>query len=324
MIPAALVIGLLLPSFGWHDQARDARASLAAQAAATGRPRECSPQGRAKKITVWQKVRFPKIAPYCARVARAHALLRTDAAAALAEAEAAAKVWPGRPGAEVTRGRALLALAKPEEAVAAFESAKKLDERAIEEPSAIRDFARALALRGRFGESAQAYRVLVPRAGLLVATERASTLLEAAFASMTAEVTSKQEPDPHGSFTEAMAFLAEAREDETSPLRAEALLAMALVTDRRGDAVKATALGEEAAKQMVDVSNAPWVASSADAEALRALALESRDPTGAAEAWSQYLKLAPPAPFATAAQARLTELKKRGVAPTTRQKKARR
>ncbi|MBL9024237.1 MAG: hypothetical protein JNL21_18735 [Myxococcales bacterium] len=322
MVSVALLIGLLLPGVGFHDQAREARASLAAQAAATGRPKECSPRGRrAKKVTVWQKVRFPKLVPYCAHVARSHALLASDAKAALAEAEAASKEWPGRPGSEVAKGRALLALGKPEEALQAFEAAKKLDEGAIEEPKAIRDFGRALTLRGRFTEAAAAYRVLVPRAGLLGANDRATTLLEAAFASMADEAGSDAKPGPEGRFSEALAFLTEVRESETSPLRAEALLAMALVQDRRGDAAKATSMSAEASKQSVDVSSSPWVATKADADALRALALESRDPSAAAEAWAQYLAASPPAAFAAAARARQTELKKRGAAQPKQPKK---
>lgn len=315
MLPAALTIGVLLSGVGWFDQPHDAKPSLAAQATAAGRPKECAPPGRrAMKITVWQKVRYPKLAPYCAQVARAHTLLDSDPKGALAAADAALKDLPGRPGANVARGRALLALDKPEDALAAFEAAKKADDGAIEDPKAMRDFARALVLRSRAKDAAEVYRTLVPRAGLLPAPDRSRALLEAAFASMTAEGGADAKVVPEGRLAEALAYLGEIRESATAPLRVEAILATALVHDRRGDAAKATALGAEAAKQNVDATRSPWVAAPADEHALRALALESRDPSAASEAWSQYLAASPDAGFAAAARSRQAELKRRPAA----------
>jgi hypothetical protein len=273
-----LTFGLLLPPLP-ADQARPGDPSLGAQATASSRPKECAPSGRrAKKITVWQRVRFPKLAPYCDHVARAHALLKSDAAGALAAADAAEKTWAGRPGASVARGRALLALGKAKESLAAFEAASKIDRDAIADPSAIRDFARALVLEGRVKEGAEAYRVLVPRTELLNAEARARALLEAAFASMTTEAAANAPAGPEGKFTEALSFLNELREDEGSPMRAEAMLAAALVHGRRGDAAKATTLAAEATRMGVDATASPWVAAAADQEALRALALEARQP----------------------------------------------
>ncbi len=175
-----LALGLVLPPVPF-DQARAGEPNLAAQATASSRPKECAPSGkRAKKITVWQRVRFPKLVPYCDHVARAHALLQSDPAGALAAADAADKAWPGKPGASVARGRALLAQNKAREALSAFDAAQKLDAEAIADPISMRDFARALVIDGRTKEAAETYRVLVPRTQLLDADARAHTLLRSA------------------------------------------------------------------------------------------------------------------------------------------------
>ncbi len=111
------------------------------------------------------------------------------------------------------------------------------------------------------------------------------------------------------------------REDESSPLRAHALVALALVHDRRGDTAKATGLAAEAAALGVSVDSAPWVATPADAHALRALALEARDTAQASEAWSAYLAAAGTSPYAAAARARQAELKKKGGGGPPKKKK---
>lgn len=321
MISAVLALGLLVAPVAFD--APGSRPSLAAQAAASGRPKECQPASgkRSKKITVWQRVRFPKLVPYCEKVAQSHALLESDPQASLDAAIAADKEWSGRPGAAVARGRALLALGKPDEALAAFDAAKKIDESAVEDPKAMRDYARSLVAKARAKDAAAVYRVLVPRAELLPAALRSRTLLEAAFASMTAEAETGA-ANADAKLSEALAFLDEIRQKEGSPLAAEATLASALVHDRRGDPTKAAGLAAEAVRGGVDPTETSWVADPADRQALRALALEPVDPNGASEAWSAYLDAAKSSPYAPSARARQAALKKRGSAPAKKPKKA--
>jgi tetratricopeptide (TPR) repeat protein len=320
MISAVLALGLFVAPVAFD--APGSKPSLAAQAAASGRPKECqvASNKRAKKISVWQRVRFPKLAPYCEKVAKSHALLESDPQGALDAAVAADKEWSGRPGAAVAKGRALLALGKADEALAAFEAAKKIDESAVEDPKAMRDHARALIAKSRARDAAAVYRVLVPRAELLPSALRSRTLLEAAFASMTAEAETGA-PNPDAKLAEALAFLDEIRQREGSPLAAEATLASALVHDRRGDATKASGLAAEAVRGGVDATENSWVADPADRHVLRALALEPVDPNGASEVYTAYLEAAKSSPYAPAARARQAALKKRGSAPAKKPKK---
>ncbi len=320
MLSPVLALGLLVAPVAFD--APGSKPSLAAQAAASGRPKECqiASSKRAKKITVWQKVRFPKLEPYCRKVAESHALLESDPRAALDAAIAADKEWSGRPGAAVARGRALLALGKPDEALSAFEAAKKIDEGAVEDPKAMRDYARSLVAKSRARDAAAVYRELDPRAELLPSGLRARTLLEAAFASMTAEAEGGP-AHPDTKLTEALAFLDELRQREGSPLAAEATLASALVHDRRGDPTKAAGLAAEAVRGGVDATETSWVADPADRHALRALALEPVDANGASQAYTAYLEEAKSSPYAPAARARQAALKKRGTAPAKKPKK---
>jgi tetratricopeptide (TPR) repeat protein len=283
--------------------------AMTALAASSGRPKECTPLSRkgkrVKKLTVWQRIRYPKVAEYCDLVSRAQTSLEGDPKASLEAAEGAAKVW-AMPGADVARGRALFALGKTDEALAAFAAARKADASALEDPKALRDLARALAKAGKFSEAAAEYRVLVPRAELLSDRARVEVLLEAAFASMAAEGALREQPAPGSTLGEALAFLSEARQEEASPHAGEVLLALALVHDRRGDPSKATALTAEAAKAGAGKSAAPWVADPADRHALAALALEPRDAAGAQKAWAAYVEAAEGGAWVDAAKARQT------------------
>jgi tetratricopeptide (TPR) repeat protein len=325
MFPAVLALGLLVVPDVAFDASSGAQPSLSAQAAASGRPKECAGATsgkRAQKITVWQRVRYPKLATYCAHVARAQALLETDAKGSLEAVDKAEKEWAGRAGASVARGRALLALDKADEALAAFEAAKKIDESSLEEPKAMRDYARALVLKNRVRDAAVVYRAVVPRADLLPPRVRARTLMEAAFASMTAEAAGEAPPNADTRLVEALAFLDEVRRGNGAPLVSEATLASALVHDRRGDASKAAGMAAEAARSGLDPAEATWVADPADRHALRALGLEGTDVAGATEAWTAYLGAAKDGPYAAAARTRLAALKKKPAPAAKKPKKA--
>ncbi len=293
------------------DVPAQTQGSLSAQAASSGRPRECRPSARSKRVTVWQRVRFPALPAFCAALARAHALLESDPKGALAAVDVAEEAWPGRASAGAARGRALLALGKPTEALRSFEAARELDAAAVGDPKTMSDHARALVAEGKAAEAAAIYRVLVPRVQLLPSRLRVPTLLEAAFASMAAERVAPEGVAAELRLAEAVAFLAEARRETDSPLAPDVLLATALAHDRRGDSAKADSLVREAASAHAPSTSPAWVADRADAHALRALAHEATDPSTALDAWGEYLGVVSSGAFADAARVRVTALKKR-------------
>lgn len=310
MVSVALVVGLFfspVSAIGAADLP-----STSAVAAAAGRPRECASSGRrARKPTVWQRAKSPSMPAYCDGVARAITLLEQDAKGALDAAEKADEAWPGHAGARAVVGRAKLALGKPDLALAAFDEARALDPNALEDPKAMRDYARALVGNGKLERAAEIYRTLVPRAGLLPERVRASVLLEAAFAVM-ADARSAPADTMRARLTEVDSYLAEARGEAGSASRGDVLLASALVHDRLGDGAKTVAFLAEAVRTGVvprDPS-VPYAADAADRDAMNALGLEPHDPAGAAAAWQRYLEASKGTPFEAAARARLAALPK--------------
>lgn len=298
------------------------QASLEALAAASGRPRECSnatvrgDKGRNKKPSVWRRARLPQLVAYCDFIAKAHAVIDVDPQAALELAEKAEAAWPAHAGALVTQARALLDLGKTKESLEKLEAAKAVDKLSVEEPKAMHAHARALIRSGRIEEGAELYRTMVPRGSLLSAPERARLLLEAAFASMAdAGRASKEAPGPNPvSLTirlgEAIAFISEARSSEGGSLTADILFAAALIHERAGDGEKSRVALAEANRTATSPQKPEgYVADPIDALAMKALALESANPSEASVAWTQYLDGAKVEPFAAAARARAAALK---------------
>src|SRR4029079_2154097 len=107
-----------------------------------------------------------------------------------------------------------------EDAARAFEKARALDPRRVEDPGTMHDLCRALAKTGKRDEALAVYRALVPRVDLLGTTERrVSVLLEAAHVSMAAEAAGTATlPTEIGKkatrtrLEEAVAYLREARQ----------------------------------------------------------------------------------------------------------------
>src|SRR6185503_7469389 len=86
-------------------------ASLAAAAAASGRPRECTGSRRSasKGPSVWEVARVPNLGRYCDLVARAQAELATSPEAARESAAEADRALPGHASPAVVMARAALA-----------------------------------------------------------------------------------------------------------------------------------------------------------------------------------------------------------------------
>jgi tetratricopeptide (TPR) repeat protein len=279
-----------------------------AQAAAwsTGRPAECGePGGRA--TNAWERAKSPELRRYCDLVASASSKLAGTTAmaqAALDAAREADRVLPGRAAPRVLEGRALAALGQLEPALEALRAGKERDPAALDDPLALRAWARVLARSGHADEAAEAYRALLPRSSALTAAERASASIEAGLVAMAR--------GPSG-LDEAAAALREGLREaqDEAPL---GVLALALVLDRRGDADEAHALlGERAHTDPRATLEGPrakdvLAVTPGEGDALLAIGLEPTDPAGAREAWQKYVDQSPNGPWAAAARTRIASL----------------
>ncbi|WP_438017186.1 hypothetical protein WMF18_41460 [Sorangium sp. So ce315] len=249
---------------------------LVAAAAAAGRPPECSARTSraiARGPTVWERARAPELPRYCDLLARGQAQLGNSPEAARESARLADRILPGHAAPQVLLARAALALGSPADAARAFDRARHIDPRSVEDPHTLHDLARALARTGKRDEALATYRALVPRIDLLgAADQRALVLLEAAHLSMavagraastaaavaaptdagSAPPTAAAAPagrPPAGArgeggradLDEAIAYLREARQRAQSQLARDVTLSLALTLDRAGDRAQADA-----------------------------------------------------------------------------------
>jgi tetratricopeptide (TPR) repeat protein len=271
------------------------------------RPPECGdPAGRT--VNVWERAKSPQLRHYCDLVASASSKLAgivSMAQGALDAAREAEGVLPGHAAPRVLEGRALVALGKFEEALVTLADGKSRDPRALDDPPALLAWARALARTGRGDGAAEAYRALLPRSTVLATGDRISAEIEAALVAMGRGASG---------LDESGAALREALREAQDEPRAIAVLALALVLDRRGDADEARALlGERARgdpREAVAASRARELLAVAPAEthAMAALALEATDGAGAHDEWQKALEAAPNGAWAAHARAHLGAL----------------
>jgi len=321
VIPSFLVASLVLASSSPAPSGQGA--SLVAAAAASGRPRECASTvqyGRSKRPTIWALARAPELGRYCDLVARAKALLVSDPSRARDAAESADKAMPGHAAPRVLLARAALALGKVDEAARAFETARSLDPRSVEDPPTLHDLAEVLRKTGKLEDALVVYRALVPRVDLLGSPDRrVAVLLEAAHVSMAvAAARASAPPDAaaqkpaseRAPLDEAAAYLREARQRPPSALAGDVLLSLVLVLDRNGDRVQADAALADARATGVRLRpGAPtYLAASEDRACLEALASEG---AAAVKLWETYLAgSGGKSPWAAAARARLEATRK--------------
>lgn len=301
--------------------------SLAAAAAASGRPKECMSASRRslnQGPSVWQRARVPTLQKYCDMLSRARAQLSSNPELSKTAALEADKALPGKAAPKVAIARAALALGDLETAAKEFLAAKKIDPRSVEDPSTMHDLARVLRKTGKKAEALAVYRALVPRVDLISSTERrVSVLLEAAHASMAAiaaeadEKTAKADKDPLKSspLDEAIAYLREAKQRPPTLLANDVALTLVLALDRAGEREAADAALADAHRTGARVrqSSLDYLSDSNEKIALEALVLEGSDRAAAIKSWEAYL--ATPAgkgPWASAARARLEALKHGG------------
>jgi len=275
------------------------------------RPPECADAG-GRATNAWERAKSPELRRYCDLVASASSKLAGTAAmakAALDTAREADRVLPGHAAPRVLEGRALAALGKLDEALAALSEGEARDPRALDDPLALVAWARVLARTAHVDRATEAYRALLPRASSLSIADRASAAVEAGLVALAR--------GPAG-LDDATSTLREGVRQAQDDVQAVAVLALCLALDRRGDAAEArvllvdrahgdprTALSTPRAKDLLAV--APG-----EEPALAALALETSDPTGARDAWEQYLEAAPAGPWAAHARAHLGGLARRG------------
>jgi tetratricopeptide (TPR) repeat protein len=279
----------------------------------TGRPAECDLRGGSGTASggsgnVWERAKSPELRRYCDLVASAASKLAGTTSMteqALSSADEAERVLPGHAAPRVLAGRAYEALGRLDAAIAALSEAKARDAGALDDPRAMLAWARALARTGSADRAAEAYRALLPRAAALPASDRSSAAIEAGLVAMSR--------GPAGLDEAAAALRDGVREAQDEP-RAVAVLALALVLERRGDAEESRALLAERAhgdpRKLLFTKRAQEIVSVAHAEtsAIVALALEPTEAAGARDAWQEYLAAAPQGPWAASAKAHLAAL----------------
>jgi tetratricopeptide (TPR) repeat protein len=277
----------------------------------SGRPPECALESGSGTANVWERAKSPELRRYCDLVASAASKLAGTAVmteAALAAAREADTVLPGHAAPKVLEGRALAALGKVDEALAALREGKARDRWGLDDPLALLAWGRVLARSGRNAEALEAYRALLPRTATLSTAERASAAVEGGLVAMAS--------GPSG-LDDAVAALREALREGQDDALSVAVLALALALDRRGDAGAAKALLADRAhgdpRTALESARAKEILATAPAEtaALWALALESSDVPGARDGWQQYLAAVAPAasrPWEGHARAHLSAL----------------
>ena len=285
MIPASYAIAIVLV-------AQSAQSAAAQGAFGAARPAECGMQEGFKAANKWERAKEPNLQGYCTLLASGTAKLVNAGALAKevpAIADEADKLLPGRAAPSVLKGRALLRLGKPTEALKALEEARTRDERALDDPVALLAWARANARTGHLDEAAQAYRAALPRTSALSTPERSAASFEAGMIVMS------QGPKV---VDDAVAMLRQARREAQDAMQLAAVVGLALALDRAGqkDEAKAVLAERVCADAKPVLKDARVLEALADAgvaqeaDALLATALEPSDPPGAREAWKRYLE----------------------------------
>ena len=263
---------------------------------------ECAPLfkgagGTAAPVSnLWEAAKTPALASHCHRLQLGVDAFRDQKYAAAVElAQKAELDTPGQAGPWVVRGEADARWGRPADAVAAFEKARALNGRALDDAETLDDYGAALLRLGRLDDARRTYRALLPRVGGPQGLCGMKTECDAAgLAYMTAGALALEGGAKE--LDEAIAILREAR-NKSEPgrdVRRVAALALALALDRRGDADQGKELAGEVAKtkgvpseiagEIVARLFAPE-----EATAMRAIGLEQTDPAAALEAWRSYL-----------------------------------
>jgi tetratricopeptide (TPR) repeat protein len=210
----------------------------------------------------------------------------TDALAFATRADAEPK---DQPGPWVIRGEAYARWGNAEESVKAFEKAKAIHPRALDDAEALDDYGAVLVRLKRAEDARKVYRALLPRAsGALGLCPFGGDCDAAALAYVTAGQLAIESP---ASLEEAIAILREARAHggASTDVRRTAVMALALALDRRGDSEQARDLVAKIFATEVPPEIKVRFIAPEEATAMRAFALEANDPGLALEQWKAYL-----------------------------------
>ena len=256
------------------------------------RPAECGVQEGFRAANKWERAKEPNLQSYCTLLASGTAKLVNGGALAKevpAIADEADKMLPGRAAPSVLKGRALLRLGKPKEALAALDEARKRDDRALDDPVALLAWARANARTAHFEEAAQAYRAALPRTSALSTPERSAASFEAGMIVMAQGAKG---------IDDSVAMLRQARREAQDAMQVASVVGLALALDRAGQKEESKAvLAERVRSDAKPILSDPRIAEAlADAgvshelDALLATALELTDPPAARDLWHRYLE----------------------------------
>ena len=284
-----VVASALLIAIAVFAQAGGGGATQGAFGAA--RPAECGVQEGFRAANKWERAKEPNLQAYCTLLASGTAKLVNGGALAKdvpGIADEADKLLPGRAAPSVLKGRALLKLGRPADALAALKEARTRDERALDDPVALLAWARANARTGHFEEAAQAYRAALPRTSALSTAERSAASFEAGMIVMA------QGPK---AVDDAVAMLRQARREAQDSMQVAAVVGLALALDRSGQSEEAKAvLAERVRSDAKAILADPRVTEALadagvalEADALLATALEVTDPAAARDTWRRYL-----------------------------------
>jgi tetratricopeptide (TPR) repeat protein len=287
VVPALVVIGIVVLAQASASGSRDGQGAFGA-----ARPAECGVQEGFRAANKWERAKEPNLQTYCTLLASGTAKLVNAGALAKdvpAIADEADKLLPGRAAPSVLKGRALLKLGKPGDALAALKEARTRDDRALDDPVALLAWARANARTGHFEEAAQAYRAALPRTSALSTPERSAASFEAGMIVMA------QGPK---AVDDAVAMLRQARREAQDAMQIASVVGLALALDRSGQKEEAKAvLGERVRSDAKAILSDPRIADALadagvahEADALVATALEVTDPVAARDTWRRYVE----------------------------------
>jgi hypothetical protein len=287
---------------------------------------ECAPLykgGDGATTNIWESAKLPALKQHCEKLQLAvNALGSGHETTAIDYANKAELDTPGQAGPWVVKGQALARREKLEDALAAFQKAKTIHARALDDPEALDDYGLVLVRLGKLDDARKAFRSLLPRiSGTQGLCGLSSECDAAGRAYLTAGALALEAGTQ--SLDEAVAMLREARakSDSTGVLRRVCALALALALDRRGDADQA----REIVADVVSTKGIPSEISSEilvrlpfpeEATAMRALGLEGTQPAASIEAWKAYLTGGgEKRTWATHAKDHLKKLEKPGAKP---------
>jgi len=282
---------------------------------------ECGalPKFNGQTGNLWESAKHPGLSAHCSLVWQGVAKFREARFLdAIEYAKRADEASPGGAGPFIVRGSAYARWGKPTEAAEAFEKAKSLHPRALDDAETLDDYGGVLIKLGRFDDARRIYRALLPRvAGAQGLCGAKAQCDDAGRAYLAAGVLAMDE-GPKG-LDEAVAILREARTraELGGDVRRVSTLMLALALDRRGHVDQAKELAAEASKFGVPSEAPPDVAgrlsSPVELSAARAIGFEQTDPPSAVTAWKAYLANGgDKRPFADNAKKHLAALEKPG------------